>query len=65
MDRLRGNTPTPGNPVYARALDRHAMWAYEFARGEMNAAIEELRLIQALAAELRLPDGGYDDVARS
>jgi hypothetical protein len=42
------------------------MWAYEFAAvGEMNAAIEELRLIQALAAELRLPDGGYDDVARS
>jgi hypothetical protein len=40
-------------PVHALALERHAVWARDFAAaGDLEASIDEIRDIRALASEL-------------
>ena len=46
--------PAADYPLHARALERHAQWAYDFAAvGDLGASLDELRDISALASELR------------
>jgi hypothetical protein len=54
------------HPVHALALERHAMWARDFAMaGDIEASIDEVRDIRALASELRAFDEGVDRVGFS
>jgi hypothetical protein len=56
----------PAFPVHAMALERHAVWARDFAAaGDLDASIDEIRDIRALAAELRIADQGIDPLAFS
>ena len=41
-------------PLHSRAIDRHAVWARDFAAaGALAAAADELRDIAAIVTELR------------
>jgi hypothetical protein len=47
--------------VHALALERHALWARDFAAaGDLESSIDEIRDVRALAAELRVGDGDLD-----
>jgi hypothetical protein len=44
-------------PLHARALERHAAWARDFAAaGDLDAAVGEMYDIRALTAELRVDE---------
>jgi hypothetical protein len=45
-------------PLHLRALERHTAWARDFAvAGDLDASIDEMRDVRALAMELRADDG--------
>jgi hypothetical protein len=51
--------PTVREIVHVRALDRHAAWARDFAAaGDLDAALDELCDIRALATELDITGTG-------
>lgn len=53
----RGRARIARHRLHVRALERHAAWARDYvAVGDVEAAIDEMRDMEALAAELRADD---------